>query len=35
MYLDVRIEGLSIGRNLEFANYHLTPETVCEEIAEP
>jgi 4-amino-4-deoxy-L-arabinose transferase-like glycosyltransferase len=34
MYLDVRIEGLSIGRNLEFASYHLKPETVCEEIAE-
>jgi 4-amino-4-deoxy-L-arabinose transferase len=34
MYLDVRIEGLSIGSNLEFSSYHLTPETVCEEIAE-
>jgi 4-amino-4-deoxy-L-arabinose transferase-like glycosyltransferase len=34
MYLRVRVEGLSIGRNLEFANYHLTEETVCEEIAE-
>jgi 4-amino-4-deoxy-L-arabinose transferase-like glycosyltransferase len=34
MYLRVRVEGLSIGRSLEFANYHLTAETVCEEIAE-
>jgi 4-amino-4-deoxy-L-arabinose transferase-like glycosyltransferase len=34
MYLDVHVEGISIGRNLEFATYHLTSETVCEEIAE-
>lgn len=34
MYLDVRVEGLSFGKHLEFATYHLTAETVCEEIAE-